>query len=195
MRKLVLALLLAALGLAVAGCGGRDGKPAAEGEETVATGQVPFDRAFIDAMVPHHQSAIGMAREAKQAGLAEPDLLEIANNIIATQQAEIDQMLDWRSEWFGSSTREAEETALEALGLTASEAGMEHHGMDLSTADDVDQTFAEMMVAHHEGAIRMAELAKQRAGRDEIKTLAGQIIAAQRREIDVMEKHAGGMHE
>ncbi len=195
MRKLVPAVLLAVVAIALAGCGGGGGKTAATDQSTVDSAQVPFDRAFIDAMVPHHQSAIEMAREAKQAGLAEPDLLEIANNIIATQQAEIDQMLDWRSEWFGSSTRDAEETALEALGLTASEAGMEHHGMDLSTADDVDQTFAEMMVAHHEGAIRMAQLANHRAGHDEIKTLAGQIIAAQRREIDVMEKHAGGMHE
>ena len=71
---------------------------------------------------------------------------------------------------------------------------MGHGGMDLSMADDVDQAFAEMMIAHHEGAIRMAEVAKERAEHDEVKKLAGDIIAAQQREIDVMEEHAGGAH-
>lgn len=194
MRKLVLALLLGAVGLTFAGCGGGD-KTSAGDQSTAASGQVPFDRAFIDAMVPHHQSAIEMAREAKEAGFTQPDLLEIANDIIAGQQAEIDQMLEWRAEWFGSTRREPEDAALEALGLTASEAGMEHHGMDLSSADDVDRTFAEMMIGHHKGAIRMAELAQERAGHDEIEQLAGEIIVAQQREIDIMERHAEGMHQ
>jgi uncharacterized protein (DUF305 family) len=194
MKKLAF-LLLAAVALGVAGCGGGDdGERAANDQPTVALGQVPFDRAFIDAMVPHHQAAIEMANEAKEAGLADPELVKIADNIIATQQAEIDQMLEWREQWFGSKEREPEAAALEVLGLSAAEAGMEHGGMDLSTADDVDQAFAGMMIGHHTGAIRMARLAKERAGHDEVKTLAGNIIAAQQREIDVMEAYFKGAH-
>jgi uncharacterized protein (DUF305 family) len=49
-------------------------------------------------MVPHHQAAIEMAREAKQARLSQPELISIADDIIATQQAEIDQMLAWREQ-------------------------------------------------------------------------------------------------
>ena len=64
------------------------------------------------------------------------------------------------------------------------------HAGELSEADDVDAAFAAMMIAHHEGAIRMAKLAEERAGHDEIKQLARNIIAAQQREIEVMEEHA-----
>ncbi len=94
----------------------------------VSSGQVPFDRAFIEVMVPHHQAAIEMATEAKDAGLTAPELVEIADDIIATRQPEIDQMLEWREQWFGSKEREPEAAALEVLGLTPAAVGMEHVG-------------------------------------------------------------------
>lgn len=193
MKKLAF-LLLGAVALGLGGCGGDDGERAAGEQPTVASGQVPFDRAFIDAMVPHHQAAIEMANEAKEAGLAEVELIKIADDIIATQRSEIDQMLEWREQWFGSRKREPEAAALEVLGLSAAEAGMEHGGTDLATTDDVDQAFAGMMIGHHTGAIRMARLAEERAGRDEVKALAGEIIAAQQREIDIMEAYFKGGH-
>lgn len=61
----------------------------------------PFDQAFIDAMIPHHQSAI---REA-QGALAQAehdDVRELARNIIARQQPEIAEMQAWRDEWYGA---------------------------------------------------------------------------------------------
>jgi uncharacterized protein (DUF305 family) len=194
LKKLAL-LLLTVVALGVAGCGGDDDSEGVGGEQpTVASGQVPFDRAFIDAMVPHHQTAIEMAREAKDAGLSEPELVKIADDIIATQQTEIDQMLEWRQQWFGSREREPEAAALEVLGLSSAEAGMEHSSADVATAEDVNQAFAGSMIGHHTGAIRMAELAKKRAGHDELKTLAGDVIASQQREIDIIEAYFGGAH-
>jgi uncharacterized protein (DUF305 family) len=50
-----------------------------------------------------------------------------------------------------------------------------------------------MMIAHHQGAIAMAEVAKERGQRDEVKDLADAIIAAQEREFGIMEKHASAM--
>ena len=97
-RGIVFFALVVSIG-ALAGCGGSNEESAPP--PTVVPGQVPFDRAFIDAMVPHHRSAIEMARTAKEAGLAQPDLIEIADAIIETQQEEIDDMLRWREEWFG----------------------------------------------------------------------------------------------
>ena len=195
MKTLAFLLLLAAAALGVAGCGG-DGENERAGAEqpTVAPEDVPFDRAFIDAMVPHHEAAIEMAKEAKNARLSEPELNKIADDIIATQQAEIDQMLAWRQQWFGSRKREPEAAALEVLGLSPAEAGMEHSAADLAAADDVNQAFAGMMIGHHTGAIRMAELAKEKADHDELKTLAGEIIAAQQREIDIIEAYFMGAH-
>ncbi len=55
------------------------------------------DKAFIDAMVPHHRSAIGMVSVALQ----ETDnarIKEIARAIVDVQK-EIAQMLRWREEW------------------------------------------------------------------------------------------------
>jgi uncharacterized protein (DUF305 family) len=194
LTKLAL-LLLAVAALGVAGCGGNDDSERAGAEQpTVASGDVPFDRAFIDAMVPHHQAAIDMANDAKDTGLSDPELLKIADDIIATQQAEIDQMLEWREQWFGSKEREPEAAALEVLGLSAAEAGMEHGGMELSTVENVDQAFAGMMIGHHTGAIRMARLADEMARHDELKTLAGDIIVAQQREIDIIEAYFKGGH-
>jgi uncharacterized protein (DUF305 family) len=192
MKKLAL-LLVAAAVIGVVGCGGDD--DAAGEQQTVASGGVPFDRAFIDAMVPHHQAAIEMAHESKDAGLSQAELVKIADDIIAAQQTEIDQMLEWREEWFGSKERESHAAALEVLGLSMAEAGMEQHGaMNLANADNVDQAFAEMMVRHHEGAIRMARQAEHNADHDEVKQLAGEIIVAQQREVEVMEPHAMGEH-
>ncbi len=192
-RRTLAVLAAAAVVLAIVGCGGDD----SSGDRTIATAgasSVPFDRAFIDAMVPHHESAIAMAQEAKQAGLSQPDLVKIADDIIATQQAEIDQMLAWREEWFGAGPRESEEEALAVLGLSAEEAGMMAHEGELPGAEDVDKAFAEMMIEHHEGAIKMAQLASARGGHDETRQLAEAIIAAQAREIEIMEPHAEGAH-
>jgi uncharacterized protein (DUF305 family) len=189
-----LTVLLAAVVLVAVGCGGDDdGAEPAGGGETVASGEMPFDQAFIDAMVPHHREAIEMAKAAKTRGLTQPDLEKIANDIIASQQREIDQMLDWREQWFGSRTLGP--VLPEVLGVPETELGMEHGSADeVAGAVDVDAKFAEMMIPHHEGAIAMAEAAKERAQHDEVKELAEAIIDAQEREIGILEKHASGEH-
>lgn len=62
-------------------------------------GATPFDKAFIDAMIPHHQSAIAMAREA-QTKATHPEITQLAGEIIAAQTNEIDQMQAWRAAWY-----------------------------------------------------------------------------------------------
>ncbi len=102
MRVRLLGLLLvAATGLVIAGCGGSD--DSASSETVTAEGGAPFDRAFIDAMVPHHEAAIAMAKAAKRAGLSQSELLRIADSIAITQRDEIDEMRAWRQQWYGSS--------------------------------------------------------------------------------------------
>jgi uncharacterized protein (DUF305 family) len=189
-----LAVLLAAVAFVAVGCGGDDesAEPAGE-QQTIASGQVPFDRAFIDAMVPHHREAIEMAKAAKSRGLTQSDLRKIANDIIASQQSEIEQMLGWREQWFGSRTLGP--ILPEALGVPESELGMKHGSADeVAGAIDVDQKFAEMMIGHHEGAVAMAEVAAERGQHEDVRDLAAAIIEAQEREIGIMEKHAAGEH-
>jgi uncharacterized protein (DUF305 family) len=61
--------------------------------------QNPFDEAFIDAMIPHHRSAIEMAQVALE-NSDNPKIKELAQNIIGAQQREIEQMKQWRKEWY-----------------------------------------------------------------------------------------------
>src|SRR5919112_640151 len=61
--------------------------------------QKPFDEAFIDAMIPHHRSAIEMAQVALE-NSDNPKIKELAQNIISAQQREIEQMKQWRKEWY-----------------------------------------------------------------------------------------------
>src|SRR3989344_140893 len=56
------------------------------------------------------------------------------------------------------------------------------------SGDDFDKAFVEMMIAHHEGAVDMAELIPSRAKHNEIKTLGEAIITAQTKEISDMKQ-------
>ena len=58
-----------------------------------------FDKAFIDAMIPHHQSAIEMAEVAYEKS-KNPRIKELAENIMSAQKREIEQMKQWRKDWF-----------------------------------------------------------------------------------------------
>jgi uncharacterized protein (DUF305 family) len=59
----------------------------------------PFDKAFMDAMIPHHQSAIEMAKVAYEKS-DNPQIKELAQNIMSAQQEEIEQMNRWRHQWY-----------------------------------------------------------------------------------------------
>jgi uncharacterized protein (DUF305 family) len=65
--------------------------------------QRPFDRAFIDSMIPHHASAIDMASVALLRS-SNPDIRRIARAIVNAQSAEIGQMIQWRQTWYPSSS-------------------------------------------------------------------------------------------
>ncbi len=57
-----------------------------------------FDKAFLEAMIPHHQGAIDMAQEAAK-GAKHEEVKRMAKGIISAQQKEIDQMKAWQNAW------------------------------------------------------------------------------------------------
>ncbi|NJL99208.1 MAG: DUF305 domain-containing protein [Synechococcaceae cyanobacterium RM1_1_27] len=59
-----------------------------------------FDLRFIDAMIPHHEGALVMAEQALEKS-ERPEIRELAEAILTSQRAEIDQMTDWRQDWYG----------------------------------------------------------------------------------------------
>ncbi len=60
----------------------------------------PFDQRFLEAMIKHHESAITMAQEA-QTEAEHGEVRELATQIVADQQREIDQMQQWLQQWYG----------------------------------------------------------------------------------------------
>ena len=60
-----------------------------------------FDKAFIDAMIPHHQGAIRMARVVL-AEAEEPEIRSLAEDVVSAQSREIRAMNRWRERWYGS---------------------------------------------------------------------------------------------
>ncbi len=57
-----------------------------------------FDAAFIQGMIPHHQGAIDMANAAL-ASARHDEIKKMAQDIISSQQREIDQMKQWQTNW------------------------------------------------------------------------------------------------
>jgi len=51
----------------------------------------PFDRAFLEMMIPHHQGAVTMARAELEQG-QDPELKALAQDVVAAQEAEIAAM-------------------------------------------------------------------------------------------------------
>jgi uncharacterized protein (DUF305 family) len=59
-----------------------------------------FDLRFINAMIPHHQGAVVMAKEALEKS-DRPEIKQLAQNILSSQQQEITQMQQWKKAWYG----------------------------------------------------------------------------------------------
>jgi uncharacterized protein (DUF305 family) len=59
-----------------------------------------YDDRFISLMIPHHEAAIMMAKDALEKA-TRPELKQMARDIIAAQQKEIAQMKEWQKKWYG----------------------------------------------------------------------------------------------
>ena len=84
------------------GHGGHGTMDMAADVEALRAAPEPFDKAFIEAMIPHHQSAIDAAKAAE--GRAErAEIKELAQAIMTDQQREIEQMQQWLQVWYGTA--------------------------------------------------------------------------------------------
>jgi uncharacterized protein (DUF305 family) len=62
-----------------------------------------FDLAFVEIMATHHQGAIDMANAELRDGSL-PEVTRLAEQIIDTQQDEIDQLQRWKTEWSAAAS-------------------------------------------------------------------------------------------
>lgn len=60
-----------------------------------------YEKRFIDMMIPHHEGAVLMAKHALEHA-NRPEVKEMAQKMIDSQQKEIEQLKKWRQEWYGN---------------------------------------------------------------------------------------------
>ena len=57
-----------------------------------------YDVQFLHDMIAHHEGAVEMSKEALDKG-KRPEIKQLAQKIIKAQEAEIEKMKKWRTEW------------------------------------------------------------------------------------------------
>jgi len=151
-----------------------------------------YDLRFIDAMRLHHRGAIAMAKEA-QLKSKRPEIKKLASNIIVAQNREENELLrKWRQQWYPQASKEPVAYGGEGkpvVPMTKQQQQSMSMMMDLGTADPkFELRFMNAMIAHHEGAVMMAQDALQKSKRPEIKQLANEIATSQQKEIAQMKQ-------
>jgi len=115
------------------------------------------DSQFMQDMIPHHHQAIQMAALVADRTNRQ-ELIDVAGRINASQDDEIKFMQDWLRE---RGEPVPEPTAHHAMHTTHTMAGMatSEQMAELAAAEGAafDRLFLTLMIAHHEGAVRMVE--------------------------------------
>lgn len=185
----------------VAGCGGMDhsgmnhsgGSSSSSSEDEAAlpndVNQADVD--FATQMVPHHQQALDMVAMTDGRTLT-PKVAALVAQIRDAQAPEITTMTGWLDDW----GRPLEATGDHSGHDMGDMKGMSMPGMmseaelkELEGLSD-DEAFArrwlELMIAHHQGAIAMAEAEVENGRNPEAIALAKEIASSQQAEITTM---------
>ncbi|MFP5070856.1 DUF305 domain-containing protein [Pseudonocardia nantongensis] len=165
------------------------------------------DIAFAQGMIPHHQQAVKMSKLATDRAGSD-DVRRLATEIEQAQGPEIAQMQAFLTAWGAPAPGAMPGMDHESMGDGPDQNGMGQGGMDhggmagmmnpdqmgqLEQANgaDFDRMFLEMMIAHHEGAVQMAQTELTNGTNPEAKALAQQIVDAQETEITEMRELLG----
>lgn len=185
-RAVLAALLVAVMAALAVGCGSNDssnGSTASSGS-TEATGNTT-DRAFVAEMIPHHRSAVAMAKIAQKEGTSQ-FVKTLADDIVRTQKAEIAEMKSIDRKLADAGVKKGD------LAMDSRTMGMDMDPAMLKGATPFDAKFMQMMVPHHKGAIEMARVELDKGENPQLKELAKNIISAQQREVKEMNDQLGG---
>ncbi|MFV0534121.1 MAG: DUF305 domain-containing protein [Cumulibacter sp.] len=195
MKKIALTIASTLSALALAACGadsgstssapdGDHGSHSASSDTDSGSDHSAQDVTFAQQMIPHHQQAIEMAEMVATKEVS-PDLADLAGAIKDAQQPEIDQLSEWLQAWgedLPTSGAHAGHSSMD--GMMTDE---QMSALDTATGGDFETMWIEMMIAHHEGAIAMAQLEVEDGINPDAVAMAQQIIDTQQSEIDHME--------
>jgi uncharacterized protein (DUF305 family) len=141
---------------------GAPGEPARElsAEEAIAiadSSYSPADVRFLQDMIPHHHQALEMAALVAERTNRQ-ELIDVAGRIDLSQRDEIELMQEWLRE---RGERVPDPTAHHAMHTSHTMAGMAspEQMAELAAAKSTafDRLFLQLMIAHHEGAVKMVK--------------------------------------
>ena len=166
------------------------------------------DVKFAQGMIPHHQQAIEMSDMLLGKQGIDPEVISLANDIKNAQGPEIEKMQGWLQEWGVSSSPAPAPTSTAMPGHNMPGHQMPSgdmgdmpgmgggHGM-MSEADmaalqnaqgaEASRLFLTQMIAHHRGAIMMAQEEIEIGQFPAAVEMARAIVSSQQAEIDTMQ--------
>ena len=199
LRPIVMLLGGLAAALTLAGCGESDGgsEPAhgmdmgrSSSSSPMASEGEAVDIAFAQVMIPHHQQAVAMAdlaaQHAKSSGVQ-----SLSAQIKSAQGPEIEQMTAWLEEWgapMEMSEGEHDMGGMTMFGMMTDDAMA---ALAESRGASFDRMWLQMMIAHHQGAIQMAQDVLEESSNDDVIAMAEAIVEGQKAEINTMEQLLG----
>lgn len=190
LRAALLPAAAAVTALVLAACGsGHSGMNHGSGATSTATASSAIgsfneaDVAFAQAMIPHHQQAVRMALLAPERA-ADAEVRALAEQIRAAQDPEIATMTGWLRTWQRPTAMPGHETGHQGMPGMMSDAQLA--ALTAASGRDFDRMFSELMIAHHEGAVTMAQQELANGANPAAKELAQQIVTAQQAEIATM---------
>jgi uncharacterized protein (DUF305 family) len=148
------------------------------------------DVMFAQMMIPHHEQAIEMADIALDPAIGASEAIkDLATRIKAAQDPEIATMKDFLANWGAPLTPDdVMDHGSMMEGMLSVEELDELAGL---TGPAFDSRWAEAMIAHHKGAVTMANEVLAGGVNPATKKLAEEIIATQQSEIDELTPIAG----
>ena len=184
----VLAAVLAACGSSSSGTGAApsaasssSAAAAPSSAASVSAESRAGDVMFAQMMIPHHEQAVEMSDLALKSG-AGAEVTALATQIKAAQGPEIATMQGWLAAW-GASAGSASDHMGHMPGMMSADDMTELASLRGSAFDD---RWLRMMIAHHEGALTMAQDVLSTTQDPQVRTLAEAVVSGQTAEIATM---------
>lgn len=205
-RSTILAGLALATTLVVAGCG--TGGQATPGAVTpavsgpAATSPAPAspgepisaehndaDVMFAQMMIPHHQQAVQMSDIMLAKDNLKPQIQQLAEKIKAAQGPEIERMNAMLDTWGEESAGPMDHGSMgPGSGMDGMLSQQDLDRLTAAQGDEAARLFLTGMIAHHKGAVAMAQEEVANGRNPQALALARQVINDQQTEITEMEQ-------
>jgi uncharacterized protein (DUF305 family) len=150
------------------------------------------DVGFAQGMIPHHAQAIEMA-DLALTNTTNPDVLALANTIKAAQSPEIEKLSGWLGDWgqtipsTASGSMDHDMTGMGGMMMDGMMSQADMDRLETSTGTEFDRLWLELMIQHHEGAVKMSKSEVAGGKNPDAVALAQAIISSQQAEITTME--------